>query len=154
MSRTADSLSISPWRLCVAPMMDWTDRHCRYFHRLIAPRTRLYTEMITTGALLHGDVPRHLDFDAIGRSLAALPGVTDVHDLHIWNMSTEGVALSAHLAISRGEDWPALLAQARRMLANDYGIRHATLQPTWPVPSAAREGSRVIPLRASEDHGQ
>jgi tRNA-dihydrouridine synthase A len=44
-------------------MMDWTDRHCRFFHRLIAPRARLYTEMITTGALLHGDVPRHLDFD-------------------------------------------------------------------------------------------
>jgi tRNA-dihydrouridine synthase A len=43
-------------------MMDWTDRHCRVFHRLITRRTRLYTEMVTTGALLHGDVPRHLDF--------------------------------------------------------------------------------------------
>ena len=43
-------------------MMDWTDRHCRYFHRLLTKRTRLYTEMVTTGALLHGDVPRHLDF--------------------------------------------------------------------------------------------
>ena len=46
----------------VAPMMDWTDRHCRYFHRLHHPRHALYTEMVTTGALLHGDVPRHLDF--------------------------------------------------------------------------------------------
>ncbi len=53
----------SPWRLCVAPMMDWTDRHCRYFHRLLTRHTRLYTEMVTTGALLHGDVPRHLDFN-------------------------------------------------------------------------------------------
>jgi tRNA-dihydrouridine synthase A len=44
-------------------MIDVTDRHCRYFHRLLAPRARLYTEMITTGALLHGDVARHLDFD-------------------------------------------------------------------------------------------
>ena len=43
-------------------MMDWTDRHCRTFHRLLTRRTRLYTEMVTTGALLHGDVPRHLDF--------------------------------------------------------------------------------------------
>lgn len=51
------------WRLCVAPMIDVTDRHCRYFHRLLAPRARLYTEMITTGALLHGDARRHLDFD-------------------------------------------------------------------------------------------
>ena len=44
-------------------MMDWTDRHCRFFHRLITRRTRLYTEMVTTGALRHGDVPRHLDHD-------------------------------------------------------------------------------------------
>ncbi|MEI8402109.1 MAG: tRNA dihydrouridine(20/20a) synthase DusA [Alcaligenaceae bacterium] len=51
------------WRLCVAPMIDVTDRHCRYFHRLLAPRARLYTEMITTGALLHGDAQRHLDFN-------------------------------------------------------------------------------------------
>ena len=55
---------ISPWRLCIAPMMEWTDRHCRVFHRLITQRARLYTEMMTTGALLHGDVPRHLDFSA------------------------------------------------------------------------------------------
>ncbi len=54
---------VSDWRLCVAPMMEWTDRHCRFFHRLLTRRTRLYTEMVTTGALLHGDVPRHLDFD-------------------------------------------------------------------------------------------
>jgi tRNA-dihydrouridine synthase A len=44
-------------------MIDVTDRHCRYLHRLMAPHARLYTEMITTGALLHGDVGRHLDFD-------------------------------------------------------------------------------------------
>ena len=44
-------------------MMDWTDRHCRYFLRLISRRARLYTEMITSGALTHGDVPHHLDFD-------------------------------------------------------------------------------------------
>jgi len=51
------------WRFCVAPMMDWTDRHCRYFHRLLSRRARLYTEMVTTGALIHGDRARHLDFD-------------------------------------------------------------------------------------------
>ena len=45
-------------------MMDWSDRHCRFLHRLITRHTRLYTEMVTTGALLHGNVPRHLDFDA------------------------------------------------------------------------------------------
>jgi tRNA-dihydrouridine synthase A len=50
------------WRMSVAPMMDWTDRHCRYFHRLLSRHALLYTEMVTSGALLHGDVPRHLDF--------------------------------------------------------------------------------------------
>lgn len=53
----------SGWRLNVAPMIDVTDRHCRFFHRLLAPHARLYTEMITTGALMHGDVERHLDFN-------------------------------------------------------------------------------------------
>ena len=51
-------------------MMDWTDRHCRYFHRLITRRARLYTEMVTTGALLHGDMPRHLDFSPAEHPLA------------------------------------------------------------------------------------
>lgn len=51
------------WRVCVAPMMDWTDRHCRYFHRLLAPSARLYTEMLTTGAVIHGDREHLLGFD-------------------------------------------------------------------------------------------
>ena len=51
------------WRFCVAPMMDWTDRHCRAFHRRLTRRARLYTEMVTTGAVLHGDLERLLGFD-------------------------------------------------------------------------------------------
>jgi tRNA-dihydrouridine synthase A len=70
-----------PWRLSVAPMMDWTDRHCRYFHRLITRHTRLYTEMVTTGALLHGDVPRHLDFDPAEHPLALQLGGSEPEDL-------------------------------------------------------------------------
>jgi tRNA-dihydrouridine synthase A len=62
-------------------MMDWTDRHCRYFHRRLTSRTRLYTEMVTTGALLHGDVPRHLDFDAQEHPLALQLGGSEPHDL-------------------------------------------------------------------------
>ena len=69
------------WRLSVAPMMEWTDRHCRYFHRLIAPRARLYTEMITTGALLHGDVARHLDFNAEEHPVALQLGGSEPVDL-------------------------------------------------------------------------
>ncbi|WP_224372196.1 tRNA dihydrouridine(20/20a) synthase DusA [Hyalangium versicolor] len=51
-----------PMPLCVAPMMDWTDRHCRYFHRQISRHTLLYTEMLTTGAVIHGDRERLLGF--------------------------------------------------------------------------------------------
>ena len=50
--------------ISVAPMMDWTDRHCRYFHRLLAPSVTLYTEMVTANALIHGDVDRHLRYSA------------------------------------------------------------------------------------------
>ncbi len=62
-------------------MMDWTDRHCRYFHRALTKRTRLYTEMVTTGALLHGDVPRHLDFNAEEHPLALQLGGSEPLDL-------------------------------------------------------------------------
>jgi tRNA-dihydrouridine synthase A len=71
----------TPWRLSIAPMMDWTDRHCRYFHRLLSTRTRLYTEMVTTGALLHGDVPRHLDFNAEEHPVALQLGGSEPEDL-------------------------------------------------------------------------
>lgn len=103
----------------------------------------------STGVLMEG-VPTHLDYDAIGRSLAALPGIIDVHDLHIWNMTSEGVALSAHLSLARGDDWLATLAQARRMLAADYGIRHATLQPTWPTAVDGEQRRRIIPVVPAE----
>lgn len=74
-------LEAGPWRTSVAPMMDWTDRHCRYFHRLLSRRTRLYTEMVTTGALLHGDVPRHLDFDETEHPVALQLGGSEPADL-------------------------------------------------------------------------
>lgn len=79
------------WRLCVAPMIDVTDRHCRYFHRLLAPRARLYTEMITTGALMHGDVPRHLDFHHAEHPVA----------LQLGGSEPDALAKSARL----GEQW-------------------------------------------------
>ena len=68
-------------RLCVAPMMDWTDRHCRFFHRLLCSSSRLYTEMVTTGALLHGDVPRHLRFNGEEHPLALQLGGSEPADL-------------------------------------------------------------------------
>ncbi len=61
--------------------MDWTDRHCRTFHRLLTKHTRLYTEMITTGALLHGDQPRHLDFNNEEHPVALQLGGSEPTDL-------------------------------------------------------------------------
>ena len=75
-------------------MMDWTDRHCRVFHRHITQRTRLYTEMVTSGALLHGDVPRHLDFDAVEHPVALQLGGSEPADL----------AACAKLALKWGYD--------------------------------------------------
>ncbi|WP_255419205.1 tRNA dihydrouridine(20/20a) synthase DusA [Glaciimonas sp. PCH181] len=68
-------------KISVAPMMDWTDRHCRRFHREITRHTWLYTEMVTTGALLHGDVPRHLDFNDEEHPVALQLGGSDPADL-------------------------------------------------------------------------
>jgi len=62
-------------------MMDWTDRHCRVFHRQITRRARLYTEMVTTGALIHGDVARHLDFDPTEHPVALQLGGSEPADL-------------------------------------------------------------------------
>ena len=72
---------MAEWRFCVAPMMDWTDRHCRYFHRLLSRNARLYTEMITAPALAHGDVARHLDFDAAEQPVALQLGGSDPDEL-------------------------------------------------------------------------
>jgi len=74
---TPGAAAAGDWRFCVAPMMDWTDRHCRYFFRLISRRARLYTEMITAPALVHGDVPRHLDFDPAEHPVALQLGGSD-----------------------------------------------------------------------------
>ncbi|MCE2676670.1 MAG: tRNA dihydrouridine(20/20a) synthase DusA [Burkholderiaceae bacterium] len=68
-------------RLSVAPMMDWTDRHCRYFHRLLSETALLYTEMVTTGALIHGDQPRHLDFNEQEHPVALQLGGSEPQDL-------------------------------------------------------------------------
>ena len=68
-------------RFSVAPMMDWTDRHCRYFHRILSRHALLYTEMVTTGALIHGDKHRFLQHDAFEYPLALQLGGHDDKDL-------------------------------------------------------------------------
>ena len=75
------SANYKPRRVCIAPMLHWTDRHCRYFHRLITRHTWLYTEMITTGALLYGSQARHLDFNSEEHPVALQLGGSDPSEL-------------------------------------------------------------------------
>jgi len=72
---------MSMHRLCAAPMMDWTDRHCRYFLRQVSARARLYTEMITSAALIHGDVDRHLAFSEEEHPVALQLGGSEPDEL-------------------------------------------------------------------------
>ena len=88
------SLINQSYKFCVAPMMDWTDRHCRFFHRQLSRDARLYTEMVTTGALIHGDVPRHLDFDDAEHPVALQLGGSD----------PAALAHSARLGVEWGYD--------------------------------------------------
>ena len=80
--------------LQVAPMMDWTDRHCRYFLRLLCPSALLYTEMVTAAALQYGDAARLLDFNDEEHPLALQLGGSDPRQM----------ALAARLAEKRGYD--------------------------------------------------
>ena len=75
------SSMFSPWRLSVAPMLDWTTADCRFLHRLLTRHTLLYTEMVTTGAILHGDQPRHLDFNEEEHPVALQLGGSEPADL-------------------------------------------------------------------------
>ena len=76
-----NSMKSTAHRISVAPMMDWTDRHCRYFHRLLSRHALLYTEMVTTGALIHGDVSRHLLFNTEEHPVALQLGGSEPADL-------------------------------------------------------------------------
>ena len=103
-----------------------------------------------TSDVLMERVPAHLDYTSIGQSLASIPGVRDVHDLHVWAMGADEVALSAHMGIESGVAWPSVLAAAQRRMRERFGIRHITLQPDWPrTPRATPR--RVIPLHAKDD---
>jgi len=88
------STNANAWRLCVAPMMDWTDMHCRYFHRLLSPNARLYTEMVTAVALAHGDRARLLAHNSEEHPVALQVGGAEPREL----------ALAARLGEAAGYD--------------------------------------------------
>jgi cobalt-zinc-cadmium efflux system protein len=81
---------------------------------------------------LHGlmeGVPFHLSLPEIGKAMAGVPGVLSVHDLHVWSISSERVALSAHVVLGGMDQWNGVLAGLRTLLKARFGIEHITLQP-------------------------
>lgn len=86
--------NLTGWRFSIAPMMDWTDRHCRAFHRTLSGRARLYTEMVTTGAVLHGPRERLLGFSVVEHPVAVQLGGSDPGEL----------AQAARIAVEFGYD--------------------------------------------------
>lgn len=87
---------------------------------------RLLREVLLV--LMEG-VPRHLELSEVGRAMAGVADVYSVHDLHIWTLSSGRVALSAHVVVADLGGWAWILAEEQRLLAEEFGIDHATLQP-------------------------
>ena len=85
---------------------------------------------------LHGlmeGVPLHLTLEEIGREMAGVPGVTSVHDLHVWSVASDKIMLSAHLLVADMARWESILEDSRILLHERYGIEHITLQPESAV---------------------
>lgn len=92
-------------------------------------------------------VPDGIDYRGVGLALAEIDGVVSVHDLHVWQMSAERRALSAHLLLRQSHDWPAVLKGARAMLQNRFGIDHVTLQPEWLGAATTQRIGKIIPVK-------
>ena len=136
-----------PWRLCVAPMMDWTDRHCRYFHRLLAPHARLYTEMVHAHAVLRGDRARLLGFDPAEHPVA----------LQLGGSEPALLAAAARIGADLGYDeinlnvgcpsdrvqagrFGACLMREPELVADCIAAMRAAVPPTVPVTVKCRIG--------------
>ena len=124
-------------RLCVAPMMDWTDRHCRFFLRQVSTRARLYTEMITTGALLHGNIERHLAFSPEEHPLALQLGGSEPDELARCARLGEAYGydeINLNIGcpserVQRGAFGACLMAEPQLVAACVAAIRHAVSLP-------------------------
>ena len=96
--------------------------------------------------------PADLDPSEIGRAMAARDGVVEVHDLHIWEITTGSPALSAHVLVAPGHDCHAVREQVARWLAGDHGIAHATLQVDHAPPEVIQLGTRST-AHCAQPHG-
>ena len=124
-------------RLSIAPMMDWTDRHCRFFHRLLAPWALLYTEMVTTGAILHNDAARFLAVDPREGPVALQLGGSEPADLAAATRIAEAwpyaeINLNCGCPsdrVQRGRFGACLMAEPERVADCVAAMRAATKKP-------------------------
>ena len=98
-------------------------------------------------------VPAGLRIEEIGSAIGALTGVRAVHDLHVWNISSGQVALSAHVGLDNLDNWAPLLESARKMLQSRFGIAHVTLQPEPAGGINPGYRARIKILPQHDDHG-
>lgn len=98
-----------------------------------------------TTLVLLDSVPPEVDYTAVGRALASVPGVVSVHDLHIWSMVPGRCAISAHVLVEDVEMWPGVLNAARAKLRDEFGIDHITLQPEWLTRNGTGKVIRLKP---------
>ena len=109
-----------------------------------------YSSLKLVREAFHGlmeGVPLHLSLEEIGKTMAKVEGVTSVHDLHVWSLTAERIALSAHVVIGGLESWPETLIRLKALLAQRYDIEHVTLQPEIGEQApAAVVAPRVITL--------
>ena len=101
-------------------------------------------------------VPAGLRIEEIGRALGALNGVRAVHDLHVWNISSGQIALSAHVDLADLDNWAALLESARQMLQSRFGIAHVTLQPETAggINPGYRARVKILPQQEPDAHAK
>lgn len=111
---------------------------------ILAATLRLLRQAVHT--LLDG-VPPRISLAEVGTAMAAVEGVTSVHDLHIWSLDSRETALSAHVVLMRGEDWPETLPRLQALLREQFGIGHVTLQPEIPP----RQVIRFTPSRKAAE---
>ncbi len=100
----------------------------------------------TTAILLEG-APPHIDVTAVERAIAATPGVSGLHDLHVWRISEELDALTAHVTLTRGAHGTEVCRSVADRLKADFKLEHVTIQPEAPAPD------ELVPVRLSRDGG-
>ena len=116
----------------------WADPVASVLIAVLVLRSALMLLRETLGVLMEG-TPAHLDAASIASDLAAVPGVQDVHDLHLWSITTGLEALSVHVVVAEGTAPRTVLADAHAMLRERHGLAHATVQveEAGPEPAAS-----------------